>query len=655
MAVWEIDAPTDEPLWTFEVPYPDEAAIVPHFNIDGSHVIATVAGFDGMQPPAEVGVYVFDARTGEVVQHLRGPECPIRGLFQSGRFLDETRPIAAVASSAEDCSIDWVSGADLWLVDLIDGQINLGTDRPVFTGAWGTPSTLSDDGRYASWNDGYSASGVIDLETGEDVFGTTDGWFAMLNKDGSHLLSGGQRTITLRDIESGTTLWSIEVPATLTDEWFSEDESLIYAGAHDGTVRIWDAATGELLHELNGHRAFNWPHSMSRDNTRLASLSGDRTIKIWDLTAAVAGEVTGFDIEGFTGVQYANFVGDRAAMLLYADSASAFSEPGAAVILNVSSGEIERTFEGYGSQMVRQSSDGALLAGQPFVAPGVLGPVHIRNAETGEVLFELEGWCSFDQDNNQPAADCADNPDAVGDAVWWLEFSPDGTMLAAAGDRSGTAGVWNVETGQRLTWLREHPSSPGAIVVLRFSPTSDLLVAANPGISVFDTTDWSKIASLPPDRVGEWWDLLFTPDGRQLLGADVGKGIVTVDTTTWQFVDGPMPGHQGGVRDIDVNADISLIAAGSSDGFARIWDAQTRELIQAIPYGKTSVNLVHFLDDGHLLVIPQGRPAAVVTTDISELIYIARSRIPRGFTDDECATYHLDPCPNLAAIKGGGG
>jgi hypothetical protein len=43
----------------------------------------------------------------------------------------------------------------------------------------------------------------------------------------------------------------------------------------------------------------------------------------------------------------------------------------------------------------------------------------------------------------------------------------------------------------------------------------------------------------------------------------------------------------------------------------------------------------------------------VATTDIPELVNVARSRITRGFTADECDTYHIDPCPDLETIKGG--
>lgn len=42
-----------------------------------------------------------------------------------------------------------------------------------------------------------------------------------------------------------------------------------------------------------------------------------------------------------------------------------------------------------------------------------------------------------------------------------------------------------------------------------------------------------------------------------------------------------------------------------------------------------------------------------MTSDMPELLTIARNRVTRGFTADECATSHIDPCPDLEAIRGG--
>jgi WD40 repeat protein len=658
LAVWDVQTDSDQPLWSFEVPWPDYAVIIPYFNTDGSHVVATVAWFNVAEPadswpepPPEEGVYVFDTATGNVVTHIRGPDCPINGLFQTGRYLDEDRLVGAVSPSAADCSVGYPADEDVWMLDLRTGELALGLDKPVPSGFWGAGMSLSRDGRLMTASDFYFRSWVVDLATGATVFETSGGGASLLTADGTRLLAGSPTSISLWGLDSETELWSLKGLPNLTDIWFSHDESLIYAGANDGVVRIWDSATGVLLHEMKGHRGFTWPNSMTVDSTKLASFSGDRTVKIWDLTANSEGEIAGFDLPGLPIAQSGNFVDDLAAFLLYPDEASFFTEPAIAFIVDTVTGVPMQSFDGYGGQMVRLSPDGTLLAGQPFVRPGVLGPVNIRSVETGEILLELDDWCTFDQNENAPGPECSTRPGVLGDAVWWIDFSPDGTLVAVAGDRSAAVGVWDVMTGQRLTWLSELASGPGDLPILRFSPDSDLLVAVNPELVVFETQDWSTIASLPSGI--EWWDLTFTPDGRYIFGGSRTTGVVTVDTTTWEYVGDPLPGHQGGLRDIDLSPDGSLIAVASSDGFARLWDTRTSELTQAIPFGDGVVTFVHFLTNDHLLAIPSGRPALTMTIDINELIDIARWKVTRTFTDGECATYHLDPCPSLETIQGG--
>jgi WD40 repeat protein len=460
-------------------------------------------------------------------------------------------------------------------------------------------------------------------------------------------LAEGWNIISLWDIGTDTKLWEASSPSPLNDVAFGEDESIVYAGGWDGVVRIWDAETGQLLNEMKGHRGYSWYLSTTADVTRLASFSADRTGRVWDLTASAQGEITGFDLPGRPTLQSGNFVENRAAMLIYPDYDKRYIEPGVAVIFDATSGEIEHVLEGYGGQVIRLSPDGKLIAGQPFVAPGLMGPVHIRDIESGEVLVELKDLCTYDIENG-PGPDCADNPEALGDSLTAANFSPDGSMLAIAGYDSGIAGVWDVESGERLVWKKI--GGPGSELALWFSPTSDLLLADANKLAVYEPEGWTETASIPTEIA--WFDLLFTPDRSHLVGLDPVAGIFTFDASTWEPVGDPLLGHEGGVLDIDLSSDGSLIASAGNDGFVRIWRSQTGDLEQAIPLGDP-VLFVHFIDDQHLLVVPDGRPALVMTVDIPELIDIARSKVTRSFTQGECDTYHIDTCPALEDVKEG--
>ena len=264
-------------------------------------------------------------------------------------------------------------------------------------------------------------------------------------------------------------------------------------------------------------------------------------------------------------------------------------------------------------------------------------------------MAELEDLCTFDTELLEPGADCAENPEALGDSLYWADFSHDGSMIAIGGGDLGIAGVWDVESGRRLTWLTAGALLGNDGVVVAFNPESDHLLVATAELTVYAVEDWSEVAAL--DVGWAWLDLLFTPNGRYVVASDTTRGIITVDTETWELVGEPLPGHAGGARAIDMASDGSLIVSGSSDGFVRVSDFTTGELVQGFSIGDTTITVAEFIDDRHLLVIGQGGPALVMTIDVAELIDIARSRVTRGPTAEECATYHINPCDTLAQIQ----
>ena len=64
---------------------------------------------------------------------------------------------------------------------------------------------------------------------------------------------------------------------------FSPDGKLIAAGSCDTSIFVWDAITGELKLKLPGHSACVITLVFSSDATLLASASPDHTTRIWDL------------------------------------------------------------------------------------------------------------------------------------------------------------------------------------------------------------------------------------------------------------------------------------------------------------------------------------------------------------------------------------
>jgi WD40 repeat protein len=77
----------------------------------------------------------------------------------------------------------------------------------------------------------------------------------------------------------------------ITVTQFSPDGSNLASVSRDRTIRVWDPSTGAQLYTLKGHSASVVAVCFSPDGSRLASASRDRTIRVWDLSTKLSPEL----------------------------------------------------------------------------------------------------------------------------------------------------------------------------------------------------------------------------------------------------------------------------------------------------------------------------------------------------------------------------
>ena len=101
----------------------------------------------------------------------------------------------------------------------------------------------------------------------------------------------GERLLTLVGHNARSVIGEID---------FSNDDTRIVTSGSDGTVRLWDAATGLLLLSLRGLQGN--VEGSGPDGTLVAGSSGSGIAKVWDVTDAGSREL--LTIPGHRGVVY---------------------------------------------------------------------------------------------------------------------------------------------------------------------------------------------------------------------------------------------------------------------------------------------------------------------------------------------------------------
>ena len=347
----------------------------------------------------------------------------------------------------------------------------------------------------------------------------------------------------------------------------SLDGSRMVTGSQDKTAKVWNTATGALIHTFSGHTASIYAVAYSPDGSQVATASGDDTARLWNVS-------TGQVVQTFTGhsnTVYAVAFSPTNGQLLATGSsdntirlwsvsdskpiqtwtghvntvgAVTFSPNGGTVLSESSDGTIRLWDRLTGKQLnsfpYNSSGTGSLAffpdSSRFLAAGGVSHGLTIIDGATGQVLL------------NKADRDC-----------YGALFSPDGTRILAA--------QWNeIYLADRKTGAR----------LMRFSGHSDNICALS------FSRDGKKFVSGCYDKTARLWD------------TQTSVSLVTFGDV--------FTGHTEGVYGVALSSDGTRVLTGGGDNVAKLWNASTGQLIHTLSGHTARVRAVAFSPDGSRLL-----------------------------------------------------
>jgi WD40 repeat protein/serine/threonine protein kinase len=345
---------------------------------------------------------------------------------------------------------------------------------------------------------------------------------------------------------------------------FRPDGKQVAAGQPDGTVRVWDAATGREVGSLPAQGQVIRQLAFSPDGRRLLVFYRDGTLQSWDPAAN--------DRQVLLRISYIDLLmGD----LLSPDQRFLVGIKDLTVQLwDVATGRKRADLPG---RLVNGLSCASAFStrGRRFAYSTEDHAIHVWDLDAGAEVQVLRGHASY---------------------IRALAFSPDGKRLASGSMYpENSARLWDVTTGKEINVLHGHQNE---VVSVGFSPDGTRLASASldQTTRLWDGVTGREIATLQGHR-GQVQQVAFRPDGRHLVSSSFDGTL-----RLWESAGGEpvavLHGHASRIWESAFSPDGALLASASADGTVRLWDMALAERSGVLRGHTSYVYDVAFSPDG---------------------------------------------------------
>lgn len=285
------------------------------------------------------------------------------------------------------------------------------------------------------------------------------GWVyaVAISPDGKTLVSGGyDGTIKIWNLHTGELLNSIKGHDDAAESLaISSDGRMLVSGSWDNRIKLWNLKTSKLIRTFSGHLDDVESVAISPDGKQIVSSSWDQTIKLWNVDT---GKVI-WTLQQQSPVRTVAISPDGQLL-------ASGNEHGKVMIWHLKTGKLKTPLAAHDNAVwsVAFSRDGRTLASGSYDQT-----IKLWNTQTGELLHTCSGHHN---------------------AVWSVAFSPDGKQIAS-GSYDRTIKLWNAQTGQLLNTLVGHTK---AVWSVAFNPQGHTLASG----SADETTKIWQVPSKAP-------------------------------------------------------------------------------------------------------------------------------------------------------------
>ena len=185
-----------------------------------------------------------------------------------------------------------------------------------------------------------------------------------------------------------------------------------------------------------------------------------------------------------------------------------------------------------------------------------------------------------------------------GESYHSLSFSPDGQTVALGGE-DGSVRLWDMPAARERSRLRGHA---GSVRSVAFSPDGKLLATASHEgrLVLWDAIRWSKLWSLVTEGAVPIQAVAFSPDGGTLGLAELSEkpgDVVLVDPGTGA-IRTRLTAHPLGTHSLAFSPDGRMLATAGGDRCIKLWNVATAQAIATFKDGIGWVRSVAFSPDG---------------------------------------------------------